>query len=66
LDKFILLSQGASLTVESIVFIKNMREGTINIIKRPYTLKGPQDISSKDLDIIKKDNFNIIPYKSPS
>ena len=39
-DKFILLSQGDSITVDTTVFIKNLRDGTINIVKRPYTLGG--------------------------
>lgn len=65
-DKFVLLSQGKSLTVDTVVFIKNMREGTVNIIKRPYTIKGNQDIVSKSLVLYKKENFSIIPYKSPN
>jgi len=46
-DKFILLSQGDSITVDTTVFIKNLRDGTINIVKRPYTLGGSHPTNLK-------------------
>jgi hypothetical protein len=67
LDKFILLSKGEDITVQTTVFMKNFREGTVNIINRPYTIKGSQLSNLNQKDLISSNNLNLslIPYKFP-
>jgi hypothetical protein len=65
LDKFILLSKGEDITVESTVFMKNIREGTVNIINRPYTIKGSRNLNQTNLIPYYNLNLSLIPYKNP-
>jgi len=66
-DKFILLFKGEDIIVQTTVFMKNIRKGTVNIINRPYTIKGSQYINLNQTNLIIYNNFklSLIPYKKP-
>ncbi len=46
-DDFVNLSEGKEIDIKNMVFIKNLKEGTVNIMEQNYNLKGIDSVLNK-------------------